>query len=234
MLDDQMKTMLEEANTLTGEDLEFLRSDGSVAVATAPKRTARTRTPQVPQAASGGEKVDDLPSSVSFEPHESAAPTVSGPPSANKRPPRVRKDSDIPHSAVTVASMGPTTPVSAGPAVGNSSRGAYERERTRESKVSTCCLGAEREKHDWWPMGTEVVGQIGSEFFTATVVENTSVKSNRSLVITSGAAKGVVCLTPTRAAIEATEAYRQAHNLGRGGGVTNGWMFWKPRTGATV
>jgi len=39
-----------------------------------------------------------------------------------------------------------------------------------------------------------------------------------------------VCLTPTRAAIEATEHYRQAHDLGRGGGVTNGWEFWKPRT----
>ena len=34
-----------------------------------------------------------------------------------------------------------------------------------------------------------------------------------------------------RAAMEATEAYRQAHNLGRGGGVTNGWMFWSPRCG---
>ena len=128
----------------------------------------------------------------------------------------------------------PTLPISAGPAAGSSSRGAYERERTRESKVSTACLGAERDKHDWWPLGTELVGQIGSEFFTATVVENTSVKSNRSLVITSGAAKGAVCLTPTRAAIEATEAYRNAKNLGRGGGVTNGWTFWQPRTGATV
>jgi len=38
------------------------------------------------------------------------------------------------------------------------------------------------------------------------------------------------CLTPTRAAIEATETYRQTHSLGRGGGVTNGWDFWKPKT----
>jgi hypothetical protein len=51
-----------------------------------------------------------------------------------------------------------------------------------------------------------------------------------SLLITSGPASGKVCLTPTRAAIEATEAYRQTHNLGRGGGVTNGWEFWQPRT----
>lgn len=35
---------------------------------------------------------------------------------------------------------------------------------------------------------------------------------------------------PTPAAIEATETYRQAHRLGRGGGITNGWEFWKPRT----
>jgi hypothetical protein len=83
-------------------------------------------------------------------------------------------------------------------------------------------------------VGTEVVGQIGSEFFTAEVVENLSVKSGRSLKLTSGPAQGKVCITPTRAALEATEDYRQAHNLGRGGGVTNGWTFWQPRTGATV
>jgi len=232
MLDDRMRTMLEEANTLTEEDLEFLRSDGAVAVAAAPKRTARTRTPQVGQASTSGEKIDDPPSSAASAPHESATPATSGPLASSQRPRRVRKHCDIPPSAVTVASTVPTPPVSSGPVAGGSSRGAYERERTRESKVSTACLGAERDKHDWWPLGTEMVGQIGSEFFTATVVENTSVKSGRSLVITSGAAKGAVCLTPTRAAIEATEAFRQAHNLGRGGGVTNGWVFWKPRGGS--
>ena len=113
-------------------------------------------------------------------------------------------------------------------------RGKYERHRTRESKVSTACLGSERAKHEWWPVGTEVVGQIGSEFFTAEVVENHAVKSGRSLKLTSGSAQGQICMTPTRAALEATEDYRQAHNLGRGGGVTNGWIFWQPRTGATV
>jgi len=114
------------------------------------------------------------------------------------------------------------------------SRGAYERQRTRESKVSTTCLGAERTKHEWWPIGTEVVGQIGREFFTAEVVENRAVKSGRSLKLTSGPAQGRICITPTRAALEATEDYRQARNLGRGGGVTNGWTFWQPRTGATL
>ena len=109
-------------------------------------------------------------------------------------------------------------------------RGEYERQRTRESKISTSCVGHEREKHDWWPVGTELIGRMGSETFTATVVENAQVKSGRSLLITSGPASGKVCLTPTRAAIEATEHYRQANNLGRGGGVTNGWDFWKPRT----
>ena len=43
--------------------------------------------------------------------------------------------------------------------------------------------------------------------FTAEVVENARVKSNRSLLITSGPAQGTVCITPTRAAMEATEAY---------------------------
>jgi hypothetical protein len=107
------------------------------------------------------------------------------------------------------------------------SRGERERSRTRESKTSTVCVGREREKHNWWPVGTELAGRLGSETFTATVVENPQVKSGRSLVITSGPANGKVCLTPTRAAIEATEAYRQAQNWGRSG-VTNGWDFWKP------
>ncbi len=108
-------------------------------------------------------------------------------------------------------------------------RGDRERTRTRESKISTTCVGQPRQKHEWWPVGTELAGQIGSEEFTAQVVKNDQVKSGRSVLITSGAAQGKVCLTPTRAAMEATEAYRQAHNLGRGGGVTNGWTFWKPK-----
>lgn len=108
-------------------------------------------------------------------------------------------------------------------------RGERERQRTRESKVSTTCVGQARQPHPWWPLGTELIGHIGAEEFTATVMENPQVKSGRSLLITSGAAKGKLCITPTRAAMEATEAYRQANNLGRGGGVTNGWSFWNPK-----
>jgi hypothetical protein len=111
------------------------------------------------------------------------------------------------------------------------SRGERERSRTRESKVATVCIGRERERHEWWAVGTELVGKLGSETFTATVVENPQVKSGRSLLITSGPASGKVCLTPTRAAIEATEACRQAHSLGRSG-VTNGWEFWSPKEAA--
>jgi len=185
MLDDRMGTMLEVANTLTTEDLEFIRSDGVVRVAEA------------------------------------------------KRPPRKRAQRDTPSPAAPVA-VAETVPAAPAVPARASSRGKYERNRTRESKVSTECLGEERVKHDWWPLGTDVVGQIGTEFFTAVVVENTSVKSGRSLKITSGPAQGRICITPTRAAMEATEAYRQAHKVGRGGGVTNGWLFWQPRTGATV
>ncbi|MCB9852799.1 MAG: hypothetical protein H6819_06865 [Phycisphaerales bacterium] len=105
--------------------------------------------------------------------------------------------------------------------------GERERLRTRESKVSTACVGRPREGHQWWPIGTELVGRIDGETLTATVVENSRVKSGRSILITSGSAKGTLCITPTRAAIEATEAYRQSRNLGRAGGVTNGWTFWK-------
>ncbi len=106
-------------------------------------------------------------------------------------------------------------------------RGEYERRRTRESKVSTACVGDERDKHDWWPVGTQLEGRMAHERFTATVVENAQVKSGRSLLITSGPASGKVCISPTRAAIEATEQYRKSRNLGRAGGVTNGWMFWR-------
>jgi hypothetical protein len=70
---------------------------------------------------------------------------------------------------------------------------------------------------------------VGSQVFTGEVVENARVKSGRSILITSGPAQGKLCNTPTRAALEATEDYRQTDNLGRGGGVTNGWTFWKPR-----
>jgi len=108
-------------------------------------------------------------------------------------------------------------------------RGERERMRTRESKISTACVGQSRAKHEWWPVGTELVGRMRDQTFTADVVENPQVKSNRSMLITSGPAQGTVCITPTRAAMEATEAYRQANGLGRGGGVTNGWTFWKPR-----
>jgi len=107
------------------------------------------------------------------------------------------------------------------------SRGNRERSRTRESKVSTVCVGTERQRHEWWGVGTDLAGRLGSEVFTATVVENSQVKSGRSLLITSGPSNGQVCLTPTRAAIEATEAFRQTHGLGRAG-VSNGWEFWKP------
>ena len=118
----------------------------------------------------------------------------------------------------------PPQPIAAG-----ATRGDRERSRTRESKISTACVGQQRQKHEWWPVGSELVGHIGSEEFTAEVVQNDQVKSGRSILITSGAAQNHVCLTPTRAAIEATEVYRQAHNLGRGGGVTNGWTFWRSR-----
>jgi hypothetical protein len=138
-------------------------------------------------------------------------------------------------AAIAVAEPEPesaTTPEKATPAVISApdpSRGARERERTRESKVSTTCVGQPRTPHPWWPIDTELEGRVNSEVFTATVVENSQVKSNRSVLITSGPAQGRVCITPTRAAIEATEEYRRIANLGRGGGVTNGWSFWKPK-----
>jgi len=133
-------------------------------------------------------------------------------------------------SEVEEASDQGTAAMPAGPTSSGITQGERERLRTRDSKIATVCVGQARQKHEWWPVGTELVGQMGAEVFTAVVVENPQVKSGRSIRITSGAAAGNICRTPTRAALEATEAYRQARNLGRGGGVTNGWEFWKART----
>ena len=133
MLDDRTRTMLEVANTLTAEDLEFIRSDGVVRMA------------------------------------------------ERQRAPRKRAQRDSPSPAVAVAVVEPPPAAPAAASATASSRGEYERKRTRESKVSTECLGEERVKHEWWPLGTELIGQIGTEFFTAVVVENTSVKSGRAL-----------------------------------------------------
>jgi hypothetical protein len=169
MLDDKARMMLEVANQLTTDDIEFLKGGTPIV----PNRSVAASTPAEP-------------------------------------------------------SPLPACPTEAGPAVG-SSRGEYEQRRTRESKVSTVCVGTERAKHDWWPIGTHLVGRIRDEEFMAQVVENPAVKSGRSILITSGSAQGKVCITPTRAALQATEDYRQANNLGRGGGVTNGWTFWKPK-----
>jgi hypothetical protein len=170
MLDKQTELMLEVANELTAEDLDYLRGS---APAVAEKSVA--------------------------------------PPS--------------PHCAPEEMEMPPAPQEATQP---DSSRGARERQRTRESKISTACTGQSRAKHDWWPLGTELIGRMRDQTFTAEVVENAQVKSNRSLRITSGPAQNNVCITPTRAALEATEAFRQANGLGRGGGVTNGWSFWKP------
>ncbi len=197
MLDKKMNLMLDAAGVLTADDLDCLRGLAS--------------------AAPTGSSDDDRDSEVS------AASDDAGPAGSDDRV--GVEDTSAPSRPQQRARVVARQRV--GSTAAGMSAGEYERQRTRESKVSTACIGQERERHDWWPLGTTLVGRIGSETFTATVVENTQVKSNRSLLITSGAASGRICITPTRAAMEATEAYRQAHNLGRGGGVTNGWEFWK-------
>jgi hypothetical protein len=201
MLDKKMEMMLAAANTLTAEDLDCLKGGAAVA-APEPEIEVDDKAPETVAATGATAPVENGGAEM-----DDASRVADGTHLA--RASRRRR------AAVAPSGM---------------SAGEYERQRTRESKVSTECIGHEREKHDWWPLGTELVGKIGPDTFTATVVENPQVKSNRSILITSGVTAGKVCLTPTRAAIEATEAYRQAHSLGRGGGVTNGWDFWQPRT----
>lgn len=211
MLDKKLKSMLDAAATLTADDLDCLRGFASGATA------------GVIEEADVPVTVDDVEAG-----EEASADVYEGPPPADEC------------ADATAATVAPDH-VPAGTArrrrrhrrrtasTSGLARGEYERQRTRESKVSTACIGRERERHEWWPLGTELVGTLASETFTAEVIKNRQVKSGRSLLITTGPAAGMVCLTPTRAAIEATEAHRQALNLGRGGGVTNGWEFWQPR-----
>ena len=180
MLDKRTTEMLEVANQLTEEDLDYLRSTACVVV----------------------EEDEDTP--MTEETNQGLDPPKGESPDASPAQP------------------------SAGVGTFDPSRGGRERKRTRESKIATECVGQQRPKHAWWALAAELVGRLGGETFTALVVENRQVKSGRSLLITSGPANGKVCITPTRAALEATEAYRQANNLGRSGGVTNGWEFWKP------
>lgn len=219
MLDDKTRMMLEVADTLTAEDLEFLESDAlavdeNTVATTAVTPSRRKKARRTAKAA----KPSDEPSPL----EQVAAARVTQGEQTGRRRSRTVARQPAPRA------LDSPSPIEQ-PAAKSLSRGEYERSRTRESKVSTACLGAEREKHQWWPLGTELMGELHGEKFTASVVENPHVKSGRSLLITSGPAQGPVCITPTRAAIEATEAYRQAHKLGRGGGVTNGWTFWKPK-----
>ncbi len=188
MLDKRTTEMLDVANQLSEEDLDYIRSTACVVVEECED------TPVDDQRDDASVTIDDEPS-VATGDESGEAPA--------------RRPSD-------------------GPRTFDPSRGERERQRTRESKIATECVGQKRAKHEWWPVGTQLQGKIMGEVFTALVVENTQVKSGRSLLITSGPANGKVCITPTRAALEATEAYRQANNLGRGGGVTNGWDFWEP------
>jgi hypothetical protein len=197
VLDKKLMLMLETAATLTADDLDCLR--GAV-----PAGMVRSPDEGDAPATSAGVDTEEDARSDEHAPTDDVSPATPDP--------------QFTQTARRRRGVASSSGLSAG---------EYERQRTRESKVSTACIGYEREKHDWWPIGTTLVGRIGSETFTATVVENTKVKSNRSVLIASGPASGRVCITPTRAAMEATEAYRQAHNLGRGGGVTNGWEFWK-------
>jgi hypothetical protein len=200
MLDKRTEMMLQVAATLSAEDLDYVR--GMPPGVGPPERRPRKAR---------GETLQQVAASA-------VATVVAAASEAQV------EATTTPKPATATAQAASSPPGSSDP-----SRGARERQRTRESKVSTACIGQPRTGHAWWPVDTELEGRIGNEVFTATVVENSQVKSNRSVLITSGPAQGRVCITPTRAAIEATEEYRRIASLGRGGGVTNGWSFWKPK-----
>lgn len=213
MLDEKTQMMLEAASALTAEDIEFLKSGMKPA-------SKQNEAVQNPQSTADVEIETENVSAAQVHTldEEDSLPNSTPATGKQKASGRGRKG-----KTKSAGNASPSIQI----VTGSRSRGEYERNRTRESKVSTACLGAAREKHEWWPLGTELIARLGHERFEATVVSNPSVKSGRSLVITSGAALGKVCITPTRAAIEATEAFRAANHIGRGGGVTNGWTFWE-------
>ena len=63
-------------------------------------------------------------------------------------------DEDVPPEDPPVAVALPEAGTDVNPS--DLSRGERERQRTRESKVSTSCIGRKRENHEWWPVGTEL------------------------------------------------------------------------------
>jgi hypothetical protein len=221
MLDKKTIAMLEVANVLTQEDLEMLQ----------PGDDCHGCEDECSVDECGGDaqsySVDDNELAEDGEVASDSDVIDKNEAMPADQADSVASTSRADQSAGTNAAI--KTAASQSPALSNATQGERERMRTRESKISTQCVGRVREKHEWWPIGSELIGRIGLETFTARVVANPRVKSGRSLEITSGPATGQVCLTPTRAALEATEHYRQATHQGRSGGVTNGWTFWKPR-----
>jgi hypothetical protein len=166
MPDKTLEAMLTIANTLTADDPDCVRGSATAAVMESPNEGRGVVAPSV-QAAAGRTRMDEDMESQESSP-SSHIPPASQPAGYRRGAP----------TSVTAASAG-----------------EYERQRTRESKVSTTCLGKPREPHAWWPIGTHLVGRIGSEEFNAIVVANPQVKSGCSLQIRSGAAAGRVCIS---------------------------------------
>jgi len=83
-----------------------------------------------------------------------------------------------------------------------------------------------RPKREWPAVGTILEADYRRERYEAEVVTAPQLKSGKAVKVLTGPAAGEVCHSLTRAMLKATQAQRQAQNLGRTG-VANGWQFWK-------
>ena len=85
-------------------------------------------------------------------------------------------------------------------------------------------------RHAWPEVGVILRANYHGQHYEAEVVEAPQLKSGKALKILTGPAAGKVCRSVSRAMLRATEAQREANDLGRKG-VANGWEFWRVKTG---
>jgi hypothetical protein len=83
-----------------------------------------------------------------------------------------------------------------------------------------------RPRHEWPDIGTILEADYLGQHYEAEVIAAARNKSGKAIRILSGPAAGNVCRSPSGAMLQATQAQRTAHDLGRTG-VANGWEFWK-------
>lgn len=81
-------------------------------------------------------------------------------------------------------------------------------------------------KHEWPEIGTILEANYHGVHYEAEVIASARNKSGKAVKVITGPAAGQILRSPSGAMLKATEAQRQAQDLGKKG-VANGWAFWK-------